>query len=272
MKTSHKIQADGEEQDLDNDQGDVNADLRDGKRGRTVHGKSLMLIQDRTTLHSHGQLGLRNQGVEEQGEKQNTSTSEGTAGVHGQKEEDTSDNNGLDDVRGITREHRGHVTPSELELANGEGLDLSDKIDSIRILDRDMLLLQLPGGIFEFGGGVLVLDLLLVGNALVLDIGVEGRGLEGNLKLLGSAWDATLETRTGSALVGICDGGQVIGGGLTSGTLESEVNKVLTGLVGRSKVDAATFVEKDSLVKEIVDVLGLRCIDEWMEDGQHRVP
>ena len=257
LQTSHKVQTDREEQDLDNDQGNVNADLRDGKRGRTVHGKSLVLVQDRTTLHGHRQLGLGNQSVEEQRKKQNTSTSEGTVDVHGQQEEDTSDNNGLDDVRDITRDHRGHVTPGELELADGEGLDLADKVDGVGVLDRDVLLLLLLGGVLELGSGVLVLDLFLVGNALMLDVGVEGRGLEGNLKLLGRARNATFESRAGSALVGIGDGGQVIGGCLTSGALESEIDKVLTGLVGRSKVDTATLVEKDGLVKEVVDVLGL---------------
>jgi hypothetical protein len=91
----------------------------------------------------------------------------------------------------------------------------------------------------------------------MLNVGVERRRLEGNLKLLGRARDAALETSAGSALMGIGDGGQEIGGGLTGRALESKIDKVLTSLASRSKVDAATLVEKDGLVKEVVDVLGL---------------
>ena len=131
------------------------------------------LVQNGAALHGHGQFGLGNQGVKEQGEEQNTSTSEGTVGIHGQQEEDTSDNNGLDNVRGVTRDDRGHVTLGELELTDSQSLDLTHKVDGIGVLGRDVLLLLLHGILPEVVSGVLVLDLLLVGDTVMFNVGVE---------------------------------------------------------------------------------------------------
>jgi hypothetical protein len=98
----------------------------------------------------------------------------------------------------------------------------------------------------------------LVLDTILLHTGEESRGLEGILELLRGMWDTTLEASASLALIGIGDSGQEISSGLTSRALETKVDEVLAGKVGGAKVDAATLIEKNDLVKEVVNVLGLQ--------------
>ena len=78
--------------------------------------------------------------------------------------------------------------------------------------------------------------------------------------------DSTLKPRTRTTFVWIGDSSQEIGCGLTSRALETEIDKVLTSLVGRSEVDGTTLVKKNGLVKEIVNVFRLREKCVWGEE------
>lgn len=69
--------------------------------------------------------------------------------------------------------------------------------------------------------------------------------------------DTALKASACLALVRVSNGSQEVSGGLTGWALETEVDEVLAGLVSWAKVDAATLVEKDDLVKEVVNVLRL---------------
>lgn len=152
-------------------------------------------------------------------------------------------------IGGVTRDDRGHVSSSELELTHSECLHLTHKVDGVRVLDRNVLLLLLLGRLSKVLGRIGLLNRALVFDTLSLFRGEEARCFVRVFKFLGGARDTTRKICARLALMVIRDRCEKVCRCLTWRTLKSDINKVLTSFAGGSKIDATTFIQQNSLVE-----------------------
>ncbi|KAI3475787.1 hypothetical protein L1887_62784 [Cichorium endivia] len=257
LEPGHKVEDNGEEDDLGDRQRDVGEELRQAESRGAVESVVHLLVQHRAAAHLGGKLVEGGERVEEETDEEDTAASEGACGRLGEVEEDTTHDEGDGDGGGERDKDVEAVTEDHLHLTLGEHLDLAGEADGVDALGADAAVLVFQHGLSELLFCVVVsLKLCVVLLLLLHHVAVDLRVLEGLLETLGRRGNIVGSLALGEAVeVGVGASREEVGRGLTRVVLEAEVEEVGARLVARAKVDAAALVDDHDLVELLPDTL-----------------